>query len=81
MIFESFESHTHTPVVFGEVLKVVCVRVLVDILAGTVDVLGHVSAAAEGLVVHVVRFILTARKTAVHTLRGGRERVVHGRKC
>lgn len=47
------------------------IRVGFYILGGPVDVLGHVSAATERLVVHVVGLILTAGKTTIHTLGGG----------
>ena len=61
------------PVVLHEWVEVICVGVLLDILAGPVDVWRHVSAAAERLVVHIVCVVLTTRETAIHTLE--RERV------
>lgn len=58
------------PVVLHKRVKVICVGVFVYVLAGSVDVGGHVSAATEWLVVHVVRLIFATSKTTVHTLRG-----------
>ncbi|KAF3849602.1 hypothetical protein F7725_019321 [Dissostichus mawsoni] len=55
-------------------VEVICVCVLVYVLAGPVDVGSHISAAAERLVVHVVRLILAAGKTTplvVLSLAGG----------
>lgn len=57
------------PVVLHECVEVVGVGVLVYVLAGPVDVGGHVSTATERLVIHVVGLVFTTSEAAVHTLR------------
>lgn len=62
------------PVVVHEWVQVICISIFVYILAGSVDVGGHISATAERLVIHVVRLIFTTSKTTVHTLKRKREK-------
>ena len=57
------------PVVPHKGVKVICVGVFVNVLAGPVDVGRHVFSTAERLVVHVVCIVFTASETTIHTLK------------
>lgn len=71
---DGVEVVSDVPVVVHEGVEVVGVGVLVDVLAGPVDVGGHVSARSERLVVHVVGLVLAAAEAAVHALGRDEER-------
>lgn len=56
------------PVALHEGVQIISIHILACVLAGPVDVLCHVSASSEGLVIYIIYLVLSSRKAAVHAL-------------